>query len=344
MTSAPPTSPRAPRARRRVGMRLRATAVAVAAALGVSAVLTGCDLRVETPDPTPLVPDAAEQLRDRSAIQAADLAGAARAAATTAPEAAVPVLAEIAVTSQQHVDALGGVYDPFPGVTPAPTPTATATADPPPPADAAGVLAALRSGADTARADAVAEEDAAMAHLLAGIALNRALLADRLAVALGEDPAELPTVVVPTALPAGLDAQAAAVLVQSEDAAGLAWEVVAGRATDEARTRAAERAALHRERAEAWAEAAGFAGTGTDPRRAAYDLPEAITGDGLAPEVTSSALSGIDSGLGEAYAALVPVVGPQDRPALLDAALEAMLRATRLGADVPVLPGMPTSA
>lgn len=321
-------------------VRAALRAVACVAVLALAGLVAGCDLRQETPPPPVLVPDDAEVLRDRHAREAAALATAAQEATTTAEEAVAAPLALVAASSTEHVAALGGVYEPFPDVTATPTSTPTSPTAEPAPSTAADVLALLRASAEAARTDATTVTDPGMAHLLAAIALNRLLLADALSAALEGTTPELGEVTVPASLPAGMDPQAAAVLVQSEDAAGMAWEVVAARSADDARARAADRAALHRARAEAWAEAAEIAGTGTDPRRSAYDLPEAVT-DATAPtELMWNALGEIESTLGESYAALVPTVAPEARAGLLDAALEAMRRAASLHVPVPPLPGM----
>lgn len=333
MTS--PTAPSPGRAPRPSARRALGCGVVVV----LAGVLGGCGVRLETPDPPVLVADQAEQLRDRSAREAAALADAAASATPAADDAVAAVLSLVAAASAEHVSALGGVYDPFPGVTPGPNPTPTPTGTPEPPT-ADTVLEELRAAAAASRADATTIDDPDMAHLLTAITLNRLLLVDALATALGGAAPELGEVTVPDALPAGMDPQAAVVLVQSEDAAGMAWEVVAARSADDARGRAADRAALHRERAQAWAEAAGIAGTGTDPRRSAYDLPDAITAADAPAEPMWTALGQIEDALGLTYADLVPSVVPEARDGLLDAALEALRRAASLHVAVPALPGM----
>jgi len=342
------TSATLPPPRRRTRHRPLAAvvrAVTCAAALVATGLVAGCDLRLETPDPPVLVPDDAEVLRDRNAQDAAALAAAAQAASATAEEGVAAALTLVATASTEHVAALGGVYDPFPGAAPTAAATASATPTPSPePPTAAAVLEQLRTAADAARADATTVAVPAMAHLLTAITLNRLLLADALTAAIDGTTPELGTVTVPETLPIGLAPQTAVVLVQSEDAAGMAWEVVAARSADDARARAAARAALHRERAQAWADAAGIAGTGTDPRRSAYDLPETVTDSAAPSELMWTALGEIEQTLGETYAALVPTVAPAERAALLDTALEALRRAASLNVPVAVLPGMAETA
>src|SRR5665648_19729 len=221
------------------------------AAIALALVLTGCELRLEEPDPPLLVPDAAEVLRERTAEQAA----------MTTAEPVADVLTRIAAVSREQAAAVGGLYEPFPGVTPEPPATPTAKPAPPPPPDATQVLDLLTDAAATARADAGTAPDGRVARLLASMATGRLLLADALTVATGGTAGPVATVEVPAALPAGMTGQDALVLVQSEDAAGMVWEVAAARSADDVRQRAADRATLHRERAQAWAEAAATSHT-----------------------------------------------------------------------------------
>lgn len=343
MTSAPGPSPRpVPRpVRRSAARRVAAAGAAAVLAATISAPLAACGVRLETPAPVAPSADAAEQLRDRSARQAADLARLADAAVPTADDAAAAVLARVADASMAHVTALGGVYEPFPGATASPTASPTATsATPTPPPDAATVLVALRAAAEAARADAAAAPDPAMAHLLTAVAIARAVLVDALSSVVDGTTADLGDVPVPDSLPGGMDAQAAAVLVQSEDAVGMAWEVAAARSDGEARDRAAQRAGQHRDRAEAWAVAAGFAGTGADPRRSAYDLPDGLTAADATAESVATALGELEARLGADYADLAATLAPGGRDAVLDAALEAYRRAAGLGAAIGDLPGV----
>lgn len=322
--------------RTRPGLRRGAVvAAAVAAVLAVS----GCDLRLETPPPSPLVPDAAEELRQRSALDAAAVADAADAA-TPGDEAAAAVLTEVAAAAQLHLDALGGVYDPGPppGSDPTPTPTATATPEPP---SVGEVVELLRATAASARDDAATVADPGMGRLLAAIAVHRALESERLAAVAGLPvPEGATSFEVPASLPAGLDASEASLLVQSEDALGLAWEVAAARGDAEARTRAVARARVHRERAEAWAVTAGLEGTADDPRRLSYALPDGLRagGDDVA---TRTALSELEGRLAETYAGHLGAVDPAVRPLLMDAVLDSWRQRLELGATVPTFPAQP---
>src|SRR5674476_1253680 len=111
-----------------------------------------------------------------------------RQAALTAAEPVAEVLTRIAAVSREQAAAVGGLYEPFPGITPEPSATPTATPVPMPPPDAAQVLDLLTEAAATARADAGTVPDGRVARLLASMATGRLLLADALTVATGGAP------------------------------------------------------------------------------------------------------------------------------------------------------------
>lgn len=345
-------APRVPTARRRPAALTALTALAVA----VGALLGGCaDLRLETPPPATPSPDAREQLRDRTARDAAELARLATRAALTAPEGVATALGRVADVSVAHADAFGGVYVPFPDEAPQPSPTATAA---PAEVSVAEVRAALAQATQAARADAETVADGDLARLLAAVWVSRTLLAEALddAVAAAEDgdgdggsaggPGEAtagPDVAAVAEVPAGLDADAVATLVTSEDAAGFAWEVVAARSSGDDRSRAHERARLHRDLAEAWAQAAGVARTADDPRRAAYALPEALTAADAGAEAMGDVTAEIEAALVVTYTTLVAGTDAGARGPVLDALLAQVGRGLPTG-PVPAFPGMPERA
>lgn len=346
---------RAPGRRVRPSRRL----AALAALLACATALGGCaDLRLETPPPPTPTPDAVEVVRERTASDATRLAALATEAAVSAPEAIAPVLGRLAEVSLAHAEAFGGVYDPFPGATPEPASSpdvgAGATVAPtptPPPADAAAVLEALTTAATTARTDADAAPDGDLGRLLASVWVSRTLLAETLAaaVAAGTDPpgepAPAPTPpAVPAETPLGVEVADIATLVVSEDAAGLVWEVVAARSADAARADAEARAALHRDRAEAWATAAGLARTAADPRLAAYDLPEALVVAGATAETMATVTGEVEAALGVTYTSLLARADAGARGPLLDAMLDQVRRGLLVGAPVPAFPGLPERA
>lgn len=205
------------------------------------------------------------------------------------------------------------------------------------------MLARLEAAAARAAADADAVVDGDLARLLGSVAVSRRLLAEALLRATGGVPTEA-ELVVPTALPDGITADAAAFLVASEDAAGMVWEVAAARSAEPARTPAAERARVHRERAQTWAEVAGLAGTDDDPRRSAYDLPTELTAAAATQEAVAAVGAQVEAELAVAYATLVADAEPGARGQLLDAVAEQVRLAVVAGGAVPAFPGVPERA
>ncbi|MFH6690616.1 hypothetical protein QVL82_17540, partial [Cellulosimicrobium funkei] len=102
----------APRARRtRPAARARRL-LAVVTVLATGVLAAGCGVRLDTPPPTEPSPDTVEVLRSGAVDDA--LAVAALVADVThrvTDPAALAVLGEAATFAEQHVDALGGVYD-----------------------------------------------------------------------------------------------------------------------------------------------------------------------------------------------------------------------------------------
>lgn len=306
------------------------------------ALLTGCDLRLESPAPPELVPDATEIARQGAAEDAAALAVLARAAAA-ADTALAGQLEAVAAVSAEHLEALGGLYVAHPEAIPDADGTATASPAPPPVPVAADVVAQLTTTSASARADADALADAPLARLLASIAVGRALHASVLASAIGA-PVPPASFTVPAAVPAGLGSAEVTALVQAEDALGLVWEVVAARSDDPARAAAATRAAEHRSRAEAWAVAGELAGTGLDPRRAAYDLPAQILDPATDPAQVTAVLGALEASLAQDYASLASSADAGARGPLLDGFAEAATAALGQTGVVPAFPGLPERA
>ena len=337
---------------------------AVAAVLVVAAALltAGCDLRFETPPPAPLVPDQLEQVRQRVSSDALALEVLAGRAAAEQTDEGVRAVVELArTTSAAHLEVLGGIYDPTPRTadgTPvipedgaangaaAGTPSVAATPAAADPATAQRLVDLLVETAASARADAAAIPDGPMARLLASVAVSRVLLADALVRTTGVEPPPglAPTEALEPPTTAGLPSAAVAAVVQSQDALGLAWEVMAGRSADEARSHAAERAVLHRARAEAWAEAAGIEGTGVDPRRSWYDLPPELTAAATDPAVAQATLAALEGALAADYASLVSAAHEGTRSPLVDALLEASREHVARGGTLPTFPGLPERA
>lgn len=363
----------APRARRtrpaahaaaRAGRLLAAVTV-----LATGVLAAGCGVRLDTPPPTEPSPDTVEVLRSGAVDDA--LAVAALVADVTprvTDPAALAVLGEAAAFAEQHVDALGGVYDsglehpaepesgagsgttetgtPGAGTT---TPGTDGTASDPGTAgtgtDAAGapapgtattddVVTALAGAAERTGAAADASPDARLARLLASVAASEHVTAQRLAAATGSTAAaglaEPPPV---DEAPGGVGAADLATLVESEDAAGYGYEVRAAQSEGDVRTAAVARAAQHRARAQGWALAAGTDGTPQDPRRVAYALPDDTDAAALARQV--------ESGLARTYASLVAAAAPTSRAEAVALLADAWAAAVAWGEAPVAFPGLP---
>ncbi|MBO0925785.1 DUF4439 domain-containing protein [Cellulomonas sp. zg-ZUI199] len=354
---APPTA--RPEARRRAPvLRLAATLVAGALALG------GCGVRLESPPPAEPSPDAIEQVRARTVDDALALADAARAAAPSADEATRAVLDDVATFSDQHVEALGGVYDSgLPDATPTPAPAATSPAV----TDVTGVLSALVDDAARAADDADDVPDGALARLVASVSVARDALADRLAAVTGvprPDPALAapdgtagtaatatadPTVTPPGAAPTGgaapgdatpAAAAGAKALALAHDEAAWTLAVLAARTTDERRATLLAAADGHRRASDAWAATAGVVGQPTDPRRSAYALPGGLDD----PTVADALPRTLEQAVADASAQAVDDAPAGARAEAIASLRTATAAAVAWGAAPVPFPGMPELA
>lgn len=331
------------------------------------AVLTGCGVRLETPPPAPLVPDADEQARQRTSADAVALEVLAQGAgAVPAPDpvldpagdAVAAARAAVAAEAATHLTLLGGLYDAGPASAAAgpgqaegsvapdapeedrPETPAASPAPDPLTATPAALVTRLTEAAATARADTATVADGALARLLGSIAVSRHLSAARLAAVAGATAPPVPAAVLPDAVPDGLGDADLGALVAAEDAAGYGYEVVAAKQAGDTRRLAGQRAAEHRARAQTWAELGGVDGTGLDPRRIAYAVPPGLED----PSAAAALAQSLETTLAAHYAALVAEVAPEARPAFVDAAAEATAHAVTWGAPLPALPGLPEHA
>ena len=330
------SSPRPPRRRERL--------LAVGAVVALTSLLAGCGLRLETPPPAPPTPDANETARERAGADALGLEVLAAAPGGNPADPATSIRATVVALSGEHRDQLGSGDRSHPA-TPAPTtgpsgvPTTAATAKPA--GTTPDVVARLVQTASNARTDAATVPAGPLARLLGSVSAARLLLARELAAAVGESPApELAAVTVPESVPAGLAPSALSALVADEDEAGYGFEVIAAKLSDGARSRALDRAAVHRIRAEQWARLAKVAQTRLDPRRAAYALPAGLDD----PAVATALAQSLEQSLATSYASLVAGAEPKSRLTLLDALTEATAAAVAWGAPVPAFPGLPERA
>lgn len=346
--------------RRRRGLPSAAGRVAAAAVAGVL-LLSGCELRLETPEPTAPAADEVETVRQRTTADAISLHVLAdRVAGSTPDPTLAAAVAEVAARSVAHTEALGGVYVPFPDRTPQPTdspagtpagapsatPASTGSAAPgdPTTSTVVDVVALLDETAASARADAAAVTDGPLARLVASISVARATSAQVLAD-LAAVPAESRTapepLPAPESVPAGVPGSAVTEVVRSQDAVGFAYEVVAARSEGDARASTAARAVEHRDSAELWAAAAGILGTDADPRRASYALPDVIVAPDADPAAVAAELAALEGSLVAAYASMVAQADPGARSPLIDAMLEGYSAQRALAGTQVAFPGMP---
>ena len=284
----------------------------IAAAL-LALALTGCELRLDEPDPSPAPPSAAEQVRQREAL---------RAHAFAALAGTDPVLAGLADHATVQLDALGGVWEPWPGDGAPPTPPPAPRADiaPHDPASALEALAATTPEVCDAAASADEADDALV---YGSICLSRRLDRWALAETLGEAGPVIPGIAdsVSTTDPA---------LVRALDAAAYALDVHAAKARaagdPDAGTALAERAAALRMIAVSAVDANGWSGTDADPREPYYDIAEL------------PAVAEIEADLARAFIAALALDG--SRTGLLAAAFSCAAAARAGGVDLGALPGI----
>src|SRR5665647_1895886 len=77
------------------------------------------------------------------------------------------------------------------------------------------------------------------------------------------------------------------------------------------------------------------------PRRSAYDLPDALTAEGVEPTELWAAVAGVEADLAVGYAALVAVASADARDDLMDAFLECAQTQVAMGMAATTFPGMP---
>lgn len=351
-------SNRTARTRRRSGL----TALALTCAI----ILSGCGLRLETPPPTEPVPDAAEVLR-RTAVADALLVADQASTAATSDRINADVEAElttIAESATAQADQLGGEYDSGLGDivsegTGGASPSATVQEHTP-----RAVVASLRDAATRTRAASDQVQSGPLGRLLASISTSQTQHARDLALLTGVKGPALPSTQIPEpadpapepsegdegsaapasatsdeapVAPTGLSAEELSALILAEDTAGYAFEVRAAQSEGDVRTRAHERAVVHRARAQAWALLSGVDGTDQDPRRVAYTVPGSDT-------PTSQLAIDLEAGLAQDYASLTGVAESGTRAVLVALLTDSTLAGARWGAPVVAFPGLPERA
>jgi hypothetical protein len=351
-------NPNGPRARTR--SRSALTALALTCAI----ILSGCGVRLESPPPTEPVPDAVEVVRRTAvadALLVADQAGAAAATEGVTPDVATELTA-IAEATTLQAEQLGGEYDSGLGDIVTERSGASPSASTPEQTPRA-VVTSLRDAATRTRAAADQAQSGPLGRLLGSVSAAQARYARDLARLTGARGPALPSTQIPEPLedgaepsegeeataapaadagepataPTGLSAEELATLVLAEDTAAYALEVRAAQADGDVRTRAYDRARVHRARAQAWALLAGVDGTDQDPRRVAYVVP--------GPETATPDLArDLEDDLTQNYATLVGVAEPGTRAILIALMTDTTLAAAQWGAPAVPFPGLPERA
>lgn len=247
----------------RVSSTLR-SAVGPVLAILVALVLAGCGVRIDTPPPDFEHPQGEDALRQDAAEQVAQLIDAIGYAAGATDGAVLEVLAAVDADAREHLEALGGLWEPPPRPDD-PEPTQPPLIDP---LDPPGVAGLLERTAQRLTEDALTAEPE-FATLLVSIATNYVVQAQALHAALGSDPAPLEE--VPDPVPAMLGSDATA-LCRVLDAAGYVAEIRAARASGQQADTLAGQARSLRAQSELVAQRGAFSGTDDDPREPAYAL------------------------------------------------------------------------
>lgn len=342
----------------------RSRSALTALALTCAIILSGCGVRLETPPPTEPVPDAAEVLRRTAvadALLVADQADGAAAADGVKTDVAAE-LTLIAEATALQAEQLGGEYDSGLGDIVADDTGASPSATTPEQTPRA-VVSSLRDAATRTRAAADQAQAGSLGRLLASVSAAQTRYARDLAQLTGTRGPELPPTEIPepvepdaqpadgkdapattaasaegpAAVPTGLSAEELDALILSEDTAAYALEVRAAQADGDVRSRAHERARLHRARAQGWAVVAGTDGTDQDPRRVAYALPGRDT---ATPELARD----LEVDLAQNYATLTGVAEPGTRAVLVALLTDSTLAAARWDAPAVPFPGLPERA
>ena len=318
----------------------------VIALLSAALLLSGCQVRLDTPDPEELVPDAAEQARSGAVADSLAIAAAADYLLSSPDDVLAPVLMAISADSTQHVEALGGVYEsglPTPEAdeeespTPEPALGSDATVD--------SLIADLQAAAETNFTVALSQDSAEQFHLYGAIGVAQAVAADRLTVITGGEVSEIGPAVFPSTVSVPESTRDS--LILAEDQLGYLYEFLAARSgispqdsSDEVVASAAALRAqllglsrIHTDRAEQWAAAGNISNTVADPREATYALPT---------EVDEASIPHADALLAD----LVPIyslhafqAGADQREVSLDLWLLISLEASRTGSELGAFPG-----
>ena len=319
--------------------------------------IAGCSLRRETPPIVTPSPDQYEQFREAAAQSEVDIINALAAEGVREGSAGYTgfVEAETAFV-MTHLDALGGVYVPFPAVTPSATlassPSASPSASAGPAPQPKTLTRAVADARDADLAAALVADDPDLALLLASIGLSHAealaVGAYQDAIAAGSAPlsAERTIVGAPFAdlVPGatGLDPAVLEGIIVAHDYAAYAYEIIAARSLDEARKQALERSRIHERRADELVAIAT-----ADPRVPAYVIDhEILDSDDAMAALARATEAGISDRYVTAFfgVAQTGASGLGDRGWLLAGAYDSLVQSLLWPGAVPAeadpLPGV----
>lgn len=321
-------------------MGLSSGFVRVTAVLTAVALMSGCSWRLESDTPTYPSPDATTLERDA----AADLEQAILDATTSDADdstSGTVLRAQEEASAPVRLDALGGVYEAYPDVTPTPDGTA---------APAPGLVASIIEARDSHFTVAMSTSDRNMAGVLLSAGLSHALTlwyaawVDQVvtgaeAVVSAERVLDTPALDGETLVPAAtqLDPAVVSQLALTHDRAGYLYEVLGARSTDTEREQWLTRSALQRARAAALLTLPGT----EDLRESVYVTPTRDIADAAARVSVAQAH---ESMIGDTYATLVSDAATGDVAWILSAAFDAYAQAAAYGdatADSAVIPALP---
>lgn len=300
--------------------------------------LAACGVRIDTPPPSEPSPDTHEILRSTVVSDALEVERLALSASEGTDTAKiVAALEQTANFARAHAEQLGGTYDS--GLPDAPqTPQSTASPDQAP-ARVGDVVEALAGASVRARGAADTTIDGPLARLMSSISASEILSAENLGSLINT---ELPETVVPelvempAELPGGIPAADLTTVVEAEDAAGYVYEVQAAQSSNSVRSRSLARSEVHRDRSTEWARLLEIDATAQDPRRIAYDMPDAPD-----PAARGELL---ENNLADAYASLVGTARPSGRTELVDLLADSARTTVAWGGPLTAFPGMPEQA
>lgn len=296
---------------------------------GLLAGTGACELRLGhgAPDTLPTA-SAAEAERDALARQATLISSAAEVLLTSGNQEVATQATQLVEAGKLQLEALGGVWQPWPTSAPTTLPTTTPVATAPADATPDNLLQALEQGAEQARQAALHAEQAGQAQLYAALAVSWSAGATQLATTLAAETALEGAPRQASQMTQALEPD----LVQAYDAARYAMEEVAARSADAQRAQAQADAAYADDVVNA-----SIALGGTDSRLPAYAAPTQASTSATSADTTWARQSWLR--VCEQEIVSLIALDPGQREIAIDAAIDAAARARAWGSTLPALPG-----